>query len=72
MDKAVIPIVIFAVAFSAQFFLASRRDWQCGNCGHIFSLSPIAATLMPHSFGGRKLVRCPNCGALGWASPVPK
>ncbi len=72
MDKALIPIVIFAVVFTTQFTFASRCDWQCANCGHKFSLSPLTAMLMPHRFGGQKLVKCPNCGARTWASPVRK
>jgi DNA-directed RNA polymerase subunit RPC12/RpoP len=72
LDKALIPIVIFALVFVTQFMFASRCDWQCGNCGHTFSLSPLTAILMPHRLGGQKLVNCPNCGARSWASPVRK
>jgi DNA-directed RNA polymerase subunit RPC12/RpoP len=72
MDKALIPIIVVAAVLAAQFFFASRCNWRCGNCGHTFSLSPLTATLMPHSFGGRKFIRCPNCGSRCWASPVPK
>jgi ribosomal protein S27AE len=60
----------------AQFFFASRHDWECEKCGHIFSISPLAATFLPHSFGnsfgGRKLAKCPNCGARSWVTAVPK
>jgi len=72
MDKALIPIVIFAGVFVTQLMFARRYDWQCANCGHTFSLSPLTAMLMPHRFGGQKLVKCPNCGVRSWASPVPK
>lgn len=72
MDSAFIPIVVVPLALVAQFAYASRFDWQCGNCGHTFSLSPFAAALMPHRFGGQKLARCPDCGVRSWVSPVPK
>lgn len=72
MTKALIPIVIFAVVFTTQLRLASRRDWRCADCGHEFSLSPLAATLLPHRLGGQKLAKCPECGKRTWASPVPK
>lgn len=70
MDSAFIPIIIIPLAVGTQFFLASRCDWQCGNCGHTFSLSPLQAALMPHRPVGRKLARCPSCGTLSWVSPV--
>jgi len=72
MDGALIPIIVIPLLLVTQTFFASRYDWRCGNCGHTFSLSPVAATLMPHSFGGRKLARCPNCGVRSWVTPVPK
>jgi len=76
MGAVLIPIIVIPLGLAAQYFLASRADWQCGSCGHTFSLSPFAAIFLPHSpgnsFGGRKLVRCPNCGAMGWATAVPK
>lgn len=72
MGVYLIPIIIIPLAFGTQFVLASRYDWQCQNCGHTFSLSPVSALLLPHSFGGRKWARCPNCGSRTWASPVPK
>jgi DNA-directed RNA polymerase subunit RPC12/RpoP len=72
MDGALIPIVVIPLALIAQLGFASRFDWQCGNCGNTFHLSPLTATLMPHSFGGRKLAKCPNCGVRSWVSPVRK
>jgi hypothetical protein len=72
VDDVLIPVIIIPLAIGTQFFLASRYDWKCGNCGHTFSLSPLAAALLPHSFGGRKLAKCPNCGVRSWATPVPK
>jgi DNA-directed RNA polymerase subunit RPC12/RpoP len=67
-----IPIIVIALVLVSQFFLASRYDWQCANCGHTFSISPFAAAVMPHRPVGQKLARCPNCGVLGWVSRVPK
>jgi hypothetical protein len=72
VDSAFIPIIIIVLVLVTQFFLASRYDWRCESCGHTFSISPVAAALMPHRPVGRKLARCPNCGVLSWASPVPK
>lgn len=72
MDGALIAIVVIPLALGTQFVVASRYDWRCQSCGQIFSLSPVAAALMPHSFGGRKLSKCPDCGARTWVSPVPK
>lgn len=69
---AFLPVIIIPIALVTQFVFASRPDWRCGNCGQTFSLSPVAAALLPHSFGGRKLARCPHCGSRSWASPVPK
>jgi hypothetical protein len=76
MDGVLIPIVVIPVGLGVQFFFASRCDWQCGNCGHTFSISPLVATFLPHSFGnsfgGRKFAKCPNCGVRSWVSSVPK
>lgn len=67
-----LAVVVIPLAFGAQFLFARRYDWQCESCGHTFTLSPIVAALAPHRMGGRKLVRCPSCGARTWATPVPK
>ena len=72
MSPAYFPLVIIPVAFAVQYTFASRYDWRCERCGETFSLSPLAATLLPHSFGGRKFARCPHCGVRSWVSPVPK
>ena len=72
MDGILIPIIIIPLALGGQFFYASRHDWRCGSCGHTFSLSPFAAALLPHSFGGRKLAKCPHCGVRSWVTPVRK
>jgi DNA-directed RNA polymerase subunit RPC12/RpoP len=72
MSAAFLPIILVPLALAAQFAFARRFDWRCPNCGHTFSLSPVAAALLPHTFGGRKLARCPDCGVRSWVSPVPK
>lgn len=75
MSPAITPAIVIAVAFAAQLifqqFLTSRYDYQCGNCGHTFSLTPLAASIVPHRFGS-KFVKCPSCGVRSWAAPVPK
>lgn len=76
MDPSIAPVIAIGVAFAAQFIfqqrLTSRYDYQCCNCGHAFSLTPLAASVAPHRFGGGKFVKCPRCGVRSWASPVPK
>ncbi|MDQ7095211.1 hypothetical protein REC12_16560 [Desulfosporosinus sp. PR] len=66
----IIPIVLVLTALF-QGFLNKKFDYQCGNCGGKFSISPIMGTLAPHSMG-RKLVKCPKCGVTSWATRVPK
>jgi DNA-directed RNA polymerase subunit RPC12/RpoP len=76
MSTALIPVIVIAAAFLVQFLvqqgITSRFDYQCGNCGRTFSLTPLAASVAPHRFGGSKLVTCPHCGVRSWVSPVPK
>jgi DNA-directed RNA polymerase subunit RPC12/RpoP len=72
VDPIFIPLIVIPLGLVVQTAFTRRFNWQCGNCGHVFSLSPVSAALMPHSFGGRKLARCPNCGVRSWVSPVPK
>ncbi len=72
MHTAYFPIVLVVVVFTSQVALASQRDWKCSNCGHVFSIPPLKASLLPHSFPMRKLATCPSCGARTWVSPVPK
>ena len=70
------PVVVVAVVFVAVLFfqwnLSKGIDYECDNCQHRFSPSPLVAAVAPHRFGGLKLLRCPNCGATTWASAVPK
>jgi DNA-directed RNA polymerase subunit RPC12/RpoP len=76
MSTAVIPVIVIVAGFLAQLAfqqsMTSRYDYQCGNCGRTFSLTPLAASIAPHRFGGSKFVRCPHCGVRSWVSPVPK
>jgi DNA-directed RNA polymerase subunit RPC12/RpoP len=63
---------VFVVQLVVQKNLMSRFDYRCGDCGRRFELSPLAASVAPHRFGGAKLVQCPHCGTRTWASPVRK
>lgn len=72
MSGVLIPIVLVVAVFLAQLAFVSQRDWKCENCGHVFRISPVTASFLPHSFPMRKLTTCPHCGARTWVSPVPK
>jgi DNA-directed RNA polymerase subunit RPC12/RpoP len=67
----IIP-VIFVITVVFQTFMSRNFDYQCGNCGERFSPSPLAAAIAPHRFGGLKLLRCPHCGKVTWASALRK
>jgi len=67
----ILPIAVLLVVALTQWKLSKSFDYQCGACGHSFSPSPIAA-VAPHRFGGVKLLRCPSCGSITWASAAPK
>ncbi len=73
--KDLLPVVLIAVAFAGSYVVqrgrASQYNYRCDNCGNVFSLSPLTATVAPHRMG-QKRVRCPSCGARSWATPVPK
>jgi len=76
MSGVLVPVVVvvlgFAVNLLIQRNLMSRYDYRCDRCAAIFSLTPARAAVVPHRMGGTKYVRCPNCGRLSWAAPVPK
>lgn len=72
MNGVAIPIVLVVVVFISQLVFVSRHDWSCGNCGHVFSIPPLTASFLPHSFPMRKLATCPDCGVRTWDSAVPK
>ena len=73
--KGYAPILIIAIALIGGYLIQSRVtarvDYQCGECEHRFSLTPLMAMIAPHRMGS-KWVRCPHCGARTWANPVPK
>lgn len=75
MLTEMLPVVLIAAGFAAQYVVQRGRtrqyDYRCGNCGNVFSLSPLAASLAPHRMG-QKWVRCPRCGVRSWATPVAK
>lgn len=66
---APVLIIIFAMLFLG--WMNRNFDYQCVQCGCVFSLSFPQACLSPHAMG-RKLVRCPECGNMGWANAVRK
>jgi DNA-directed RNA polymerase subunit RPC12/RpoP len=68
----IVVVVVFCALMLFQQSLSKGFDYRCDSCGHRFSPSLVAAALAPHRFGGLKLLRCPNCGTLMWASAVPK
>ena len=74
MDKLA-PIIVLAIvivlAATWQRWMTNNFDYQCANCGAIFGLPTWQAMISPHAMG-RKLVRCPNCGSMTWATPVRK
>lgn len=76
MNTAIVPVVVIGIALVAQLVvqqgITSRYDYRCGNCGQRFSLTPLAASIVPHRFGGSKFVKCPHCGVRSWVTPVPK
>lgn len=76
MSNALTPVAVVLVVFAAlvlfQQKLSKGLDYECSRCGHRFSPSAVVAALAPHRFGGLKLLRCPSCGAVTWASAVSK
>lgn len=71
----VLPFIVLALAIAMLFvwnnWLVSNFDYQCGFCGRIFSLTIWQAVAAPHMMW-RKLMRCPHCGNMAWATPVRK
>ncbi len=64
-------IIPSAIAVAVILLMAMSRSvqYQCDNCGGIFSLSPFIAVAAPHMMG-KKFVRCPRCGIVSWVSPM--
>jgi DNA-directed RNA polymerase subunit RPC12/RpoP len=73
MSNLVFRVVAVVAGFTINLIvLTSRYDYQCGRCRATFSLTPGAAAIAPHRFGGVKHVKCPTCGDRSWITPVPK
>jgi DNA-directed RNA polymerase subunit RPC12/RpoP len=70
MLKDLAPVIViaggFAVSFIVQKGRTSRYEYRCENCGNVFSLSPLTASVAAHRMG-QKWVRCPGCGVRSWA-----
>jgi DNA-directed RNA polymerase subunit RPC12/RpoP len=75
MPQYAVEIIVIAAVVILVVLLQNWRtanyDYQCGKCGERFSLSTLKAIIALHSMGS-KLVRCPKCGKMTWAKPVPK
>lgn len=76
MTRALLPLFLILAAFLVNYQLQRRRsavfDFRCECCGTTFPLSALAGAVAPHRPGGRKWIRCPQCGRFSWASPVPR
>jgi ribosomal protein S27AE len=68
---ALVAVLVLIIYAFWQAWIIGNFDYQCGNCGYIFSLQLLDAMFAPHAFW-RKLVRCPNCGQMTWAALVQK
>jgi hypothetical protein len=73
---AILVGVAALVAIVMSFFVRRHAesslpagDWQCGAT---FPLSALAGAFAPHRLGGRKWIRCPQCGRFFWAAPLPR
>lgn len=71
LNPAVIIVLALALSVIAQAALNRNSEFQCGQCGEKFTVSPFVAALTPHKFS-QKLATCPHCGTRTWASRVPK
>ena len=71
MDNRLITIIIVAAALVAVILRARSGglEYTCGKCGQTFTLDPGRFIIAPHIMGNR-LVRCPHCGKLTWATPA--
>lgn len=66
--------LIVAVLFGVLWHLSrwnKTHDFECPNCGKVFSLSLSDMISSPHRLRECS-VKCPGCGAIVWAVPVPK
>lgn len=49
--------------------------YRCPECSCLFEISAVRNFFSPHmpsDEGGVKYLRCPSCGALGWATMLAK
>jgi DNA-directed RNA polymerase subunit RPC12/RpoP len=67
----VVPLIVLVFYAFWQSWISSNFDYQCANCGAIFTLQTWQAMIAPHAMW-RKLVRCPTCGQMTWATLVRK
>jgi hypothetical protein len=76
MSRALVLVAVLLLGFFVSYLVHRRTmnafDYRCMNCGNIFSISPLLATVTPHRLGGRKLARCSLCGLRSWVTPIPK
>ena len=70
-EGLVMVVAVFILGTLWQSVVNRSSDYACPSCGARFSPSSLGAMLSPHMMG-RRLLRCPQCGASGWASRVPK
>jgi DNA-directed RNA polymerase subunit RPC12/RpoP len=70
-DGILVIVAAFALTAVVQGVVNRTVDYECPSCGARFSPSAAGAVLTPHMLG-RRLMRCPACGVVGWASMVPK
>jgi DNA-directed RNA polymerase subunit RPC12/RpoP len=74
MSRALVLVIVVLLALGISYAVHRRtartRKYRCMNCGNIFRLSPLLATISPHRLGGRKYTSCPLCGARSWVTPV--
>lgn len=71
LTLAIVIVVVLALSVVAQTMMNRNSEFQCGQCGEKFAISPFVAALTPHRFS-QKLATCPHCGARTWVSRVPK
>jgi DNA-directed RNA polymerase subunit RPC12/RpoP len=66
-----VVVVVLCVVVILNQWMGTKFDFECRNCGHRITPSPVMAALAPHSFG-KKLLKCPECGSVTWTQRVPK
>ncbi len=71
MSNYIIAIILAAIIVALIALRKMRIYYQCDKCGQIFSLSFFVAVFTPNVIF-KKLVRCPICGEITWATPIPK